>query len=1525
MCAILTIPVRKSAALFSVLWMLLPGPGFGQLTDTSRVALHDKGNYWEVENGWIGVRLPKTALFHAATPAYAPAPIHCIIYKDGALSGDAPNYLTSPAPPLSMMTEVLYQTTDSCAVRVSYSFDKPELNNGVSVLEPAGPGYYRATVRLGKGEKAAIVTEESDFEVGFAMKVSNALSPDKGRYEGHNATSVANGYDIFGQTYNKGERTGWQATVDLGFSQKKTFEPLARWNPWVSNSGWHWQLYNSTASPTANIFGIFDGRPSVLLGAAASGARIYTEPAAAADLHAACDANGECHYAWLSENRIFYKKIAADGTAAAEELAATGLIRPFVFQQGNTLNIFAINPLDSATPVRLLKKTGNSAFQNLPVSLDATLDDPFVYGASNGAMDFLVIRGTRNGQSGLLLYGAAANTTAFVFKDLITDATAWRAANRPDFKRMPNGDLALAYANGLSRQQFAVVLNGQEQFTHPQSVPFSPEVTFGMGLDARTGSLFFVTSNGAMHSAKLDGATATDYRFNNPGAPINHAGFEEANRRNVAFNVNGDGLAFHEGFFYRYSAAAQSWSVLLDQEWQGVVPAQVNFNPLTGLFYFLGKHQGKLARFSFSGTGLPQLVETFNSTERPVAGVQVSHSRLSPSGAYFPDIRFSWGIFAGNKGDDLPPADQVQPIARTMHRLSGLAKKVEAYENDPALVNDVFSTGGIYIPADAVQDLIQKVRTDDAFYQQMSAVDPYFKGVMDAWREGGSGQTDKVYQSVIAFAEGLKEALKNGDGIYSFAHLYTQGGNDMRRFITLAAGLMADTKLTTAQREQLKKTIALFARVLWDDDFVPFFLEHGMNLGNTNMASAYLAHRWFFGLLLSHDPEFSSRAAEIPVSLRQAINEYINEYGAPKGTPHYLQPAMDGLIFTALQLANEGFSDEFATNDRLRPFADFVLRLLTPPSVRFSENRKLICFGDGTEESAAIFGLMATGFANSDPWLSRRLMNAYRNGPARGSDFGIVTIAINHSLPEQQNFAQGSKHFPGYLTATRTEKSTPQESATWFVNGDWYSDHRNDDRGAVAIYALGAPLSLNYGSFYSPFAPGAHLKSTLTPLSIFPQWNQANQPLFFQNDLTWDEAEHIAFNTFKNSAFSSARFKKSDTWTRRVFHFHPYPEAPFFVIEDSLNNAAADYIWNFNFVARDVVGTPVGPVDPPAGIWNYQTGPTDLPAGSPSIALPSGMNRFDFTGIPWPAHPSGGIDWELYLTSDNPQEASLAEWAHTFIPTTELKEFEATNNTTGFEERQTMMRVKGKSAFRAMIVPFFKGMRPKNLVAAQNGQTLTLDADDFHFETDLKYAFYEGGGKSVLTTFTPQTLARKGASIGKGAMELEITADTVYARLHGTTGLREVKLPPGTWSLLNPSTNAAFDAGTGKWNLDFTETDSFEQSGAEGYFEYIFAQTDTSVAVSEPLAMAPARLTIRKIYPNPVRNEIFVEFYSPVATPVDFALVQENGFRLLQGEKFAQKGGNHLVLSTAHLPQGFYTINLSNGDEITSKPLVKAE
>ena len=68
---------------------------------------------------------------------------------------------------------------------------------------------------------------------------------------------------------------------------------------------------------------------------------------------------------------------------------------------------------------------------------------------------------------------------------------------------------------------------------------------------------------------------------------------------------------------------------------------------------------------------------------------------------------------------------------------------------------------------------------------------------------------------------------------------------------------------------------------------------------------------------------------------------------------------------------------------------------------------------------------------------------------------------------------------------------TPNETVAWFVNGGFYRDHASNDLGEAVVYALGAPLSLDFGTMYSPPSGGGFVHSVVLPeASLGADWKE---------------------------------------------------------------------------------------------------------------------------------------------------------------------------------------------------------------------------------------------------------------------------------------------------------------------------------------------------------------------------------------------------------------------------------------------------
>ncbi len=422
-----------------------------------------------------------------------------------------------------------------------------------------------------------------------------------------------------------------------------------------------------------------------------------------------------------------------------------------------------------------------------------------------------------------------------------------------------------------------------------------------------------------------------------------------------------------------------------------------------------------------------------NATVQPetkTAFIQVYLERRGPDNSWYPRKRFEWGVFISTK-KDLRSADQYQPIGIEMNTISGLATRIDAYAKKPAEIIPDFFNASIYMSDAKVQALIKRVKTDESFYQGINHIDPYFKDITDVWKTPPTA--DKAIDSIIRFGEELRNNFKNGDGIHAFTTKYWMGSFIFKRMTLQIACMFADKSISIspAKKEQLLQIVRMMARIQWDDDNVPFFDSSGINFGTANMYYQYKNNgRNFFAMLFAKDPEFSKRAKQVLNETKDHIKSAISETGASFGSPHYTQATIDPILYSMLQLKEAGISNLFVEEkSRINKFVDFYTSLLTPPSVRFNNYRKLISIGDGSEESAVTFGLLATGLRDSDPALSEKLYSIFQHGAPRSSLFGDVALAIDFDKNYTAPLNITSSTYKDYLSHLRSGINTGNESA----------------------------------------------------------------------------------------------------------------------------------------------------------------------------------------------------------------------------------------------------------------------------------------------------------------------------------------------------------------------------------------------------------------------------------------------------------------------------------------------------------------
>src|SRR5262249_1315994 len=144
---------------------------------------------------------------------------------------------------------------------------------------------------------------------------------------------------------------------------------------------------------------------------------------------------------------------------------------------------------------------------------------------------------------------------------------------------------------------------------------------------------------------------------------------------------------------------------------------------------------------------------------------------------------------------------------------------------------------------------------------------------------------------------------------------------------------LASDQLSAADRAHVKAAAALFANVLWDDDFVPLQADaagnllHGLNLGTANMPVQYQGYRDSYALFLGADPAGQAGAAGARDRALGLLRQVVNEQGAAMDSTGYLATSLAPTLATLLRVRMLGGADPFASEPRLAKLGEFLLNL----------------------------------------------------------------------------------------------------------------------------------------------------------------------------------------------------------------------------------------------------------------------------------------------------------------------------------------------------------------------------------------------------------------------------------------------------------------------------------------------------------------------------------------------------------------------------------------------------------------------
>ena len=429
---------------------------------------------------------------------------------------------------------------------------------------------------------------------------------------------------------------------------------------------------------------------------------------------------------------------------------------------------------------------------------------------------------------------------------------------RPEFPDVPAGEGPYCTTIEIQAGQPSIL------FEEECEVDISYQVDITSGLTPDRGQYRGHHANSTDEGMDPDGSV---YRYGNN---VRHDAL-------VRLKYEGKGKDRWSGTTYPFMSHWDPWGVNTGFYWQLYDSRPNGSDNLFGIF------AGPASRLINPGlTGVSLDTKMLNGV--PHAGLQVRFRRLMPTQYYTTHMRFAWGIHLGKKGTDVKPQMEVQGINKQMNlhggvNLNTLAKLPIEYpdprEGYGTLYAPVTAWKGV---ADALRE--EKLKGGHTFYRQQYSRNSHLGDLLQYWASPTSESARKAADPVNDYAKSYLENLVNGEGIYQHSTHYFMGASSMSSFIIWIDQLLASEQLSASEKAKLKRSAALFAATLWDNDVVPMQENCGMNWGPANMASMWRGTRYTYTLFLSTHPNFSKEVHAVQKEAFGLLYEYTNAAGA---------------------------------------------------------------------------------------------------------------------------------------------------------------------------------------------------------------------------------------------------------------------------------------------------------------------------------------------------------------------------------------------------------------------------------------------------------------------------------------------------------------------------------------------------------------------------------------------------------------------------------------------------------------------
>lgn len=788
------------------------------------------------------------------------------------------------------------------------------------------------------------------------------------------------------------------------------------------------------------------------------------------------------------------------------------------------------------------------------------------------------------------------------------------------------------------------------------------------------------------------------------------------------------------------------------------------------------------------------------------AGIQVDNLLRAPDGRVTDRVHRNWAIWVSRQSDILA-TNLHQPIQDDFNALAGInLSHIYAYQlsyPDPP--------GGwkwLYLSQRSGEALAAAIKngtgvcgSPDCFSKLMwdSESSNAGRALNAMWKAGSTAANQKALDGAAGLATRVSWNLAHGGNHFDRPGYYELGLNSLPQTAVLNA-ILVDSNSTPAQKATAKAALAFFGCLFWDNDWFPVDNVTGEGGGLSNQVEQYLMYRAQSVAAAPTQPFLATKLDQALRYVKDDFEQNFSSTGAGAGSTHYQSAFFEPLILNFMAFAQRGL---ISMNDpKWVAYSNWELSTLTPPEPRFGNVRKGYSNGDGNTESDVRTGMLATALYQANPTIAGNLMWAWQQSNSAAmvtedQQFTTTLATIDATIPRIPP-SLGSINVPGYHTAERHGFGTPYETALWFIDGGFYSagGHRHYDDGQVSIYAHSAPLAIDWNAnLYSPHTEGRFAHDSIVFDNELKHAWYADNPSLDDASSLLANATNTEFCAFRNSTASAATFTSPDgtVWTRTVRMMAFDAKYPIVYVHDAFSGAGvtAGKTLTWNMMASGAVATPAGTITPAA---RFSTGcqgvPGQLPSSGPIKSLAPGLERFTFTGIRWPQHATGGIDWDVFISPGSPSaQFTLGNWGHGCHASREMGEFQKANGAP-FSETQHILRVHDTGPFTTIILPYRKTEAPSRAVSRQPcGTQIAQGSATTCFNGSS--ATYTDGAINVLTVYDDSSQTAFGATLSGGTQEIVIQGSEAKWVISGArSGVRTLALP-GDWRITDRGVSRA--------------------------------------------------------------------------------------------------------------------------------------